>query len=68
VATVPTEDEFLVAYEWYRGALGDTSNRITAASNANLVVVTPPSRPMTYWVRVRYTATGCYTDKAITIN
>ncbi|MGN6187154.1 MAG: hypothetical protein ACTHQM_26250 [Thermoanaerobaculia bacterium] len=66
-ATVNSADEFLVQYEWYRGSLGDTSNRITAPINSYVIVVTPPSRPMTYWVRVKYIDTGCYTDKAITI-
>lgn len=66
-ATVAAADEGLVQYEWYRGALGDTTNRISVPVNANLVVVTPPSLPQTYWVRVKYIDTGCPNDKAITV-
>ena len=57
-----------MGYRFYRGALGDTSVLIVD-STANYKTVTPPSRPMTYWVRVYYQSspTKCFADAALTI-
>jgi YD repeat-containing protein len=60
-ADVLASDETLgVTYQWYRGALGDTANPLGTGSYVSV----QPSPPVTYWVRVAFSATGCYRDKA----
>jgi hypothetical protein len=60
-ASVDLQD---VAYEWYKGAIGDTSQLIGTGSYKN---VYPDAIPASYWVRVKLMSTGCYTDRAVTI-
>jgi len=66
-ANVGAADAQVVVYEWYRGALGDTTAHLISGMFRNVVDVTPPSLPTTYWVRVRYPDTGCSTDRAVTV-
>lgn len=59
---VPYEEQELgVTYQWFRGALGDTSQPVGGDSSSVQVVVTPPQ---TYWVRVSYYATGCSSTRS----
>jgi hypothetical protein len=63
---VPSSQASLVRYKFYQGALGDTTTLLGDQSSSGKIV-TPPYRPITYWVRVYYTDTGCATDRAVTI-
>ena len=67
-AGVPSDQRASVGYRFYRGPLGTTSVLIVD-STANYVTVTPPSKPMTYWVRVyfRNHPSRCFADAALTI-
>jgi hypothetical protein len=66
-ATVDASDDYLVDYQWFKGALGTTSSPIGGVTTSTSIFVQPTSLPTTYWVRVRYLDNGCYRDKAITI-
>jgi hypothetical protein len=66
-ATVDASDDYLVDYQWFKGALGNTSTPIGGVTTSTSIFVQPTSLPTTYWVRVRYLDNGCYRDKAITI-
>lgn len=65
-AEVKSSDAGLVKYRFYQGPLGDTTTLINDVGY-NTINVTPPSKPITYWVRVYYIDTGCSTDRALTI-
>lgn len=60
--TVVTDvaDGSTIRYEWYEGPLGNTTAPIGTAQQ----IYVTPAPPTTYWVRVYYTDTGCYSDKA----
>jgi hypothetical protein len=63
-ARVSSVDEGLVEYQWYQGAIGDTSDFLTITPTTTVC----PSTTTTYWVRIRYSdGTGCWTDKAVTV-
>jgi YD repeat-containing protein len=64
---MPSDDRPLVNYKWYEGALGDTSTLLFDGNYPN-PVVNAPTRPKTFWLRVNYTDTGCFTDRAVTVN
>ena len=63
-ARVSAVDEGLVQYQWFKGALGDTSN----PQSINPVYTACPTGTTTYWVRITYTdGSHCWTDKSITV-
>jgi YD repeat-containing protein len=64
---MPVEDRDLVTYKWYEGPLGNTTTLLFDGSYPT-AIVNPVPRPKAYWVRVTYTDTGCYTDRAVTVN
>ena len=67
-ASVPTNERTLVGYRFYQGPLGNTSNLI-ADSTQSFRTLTPPYKPVTYWVRVYFlsNSTSCFKDAAVTI-
>ena len=58
-----------VGYRFYQGALGNTATLIVDTTQ-NYRMVTPPYRPISYWVRAYYTnnPTKCFADAGLTIN
>ncbi len=63
-ANIPEDHEAQgVTFQWFQGPLGDTSTPLAAPSTASHITV-KPTPPVTYWVRVTFTATGCFSDKA----
>ncbi|HEX8153118.1 MAG TPA: hypothetical protein VF698_08345, partial [Thermoanaerobaculia bacterium] len=66
-SNMPDDERSLVTYAWYEGALGDTSTPKQSGTSYPLIQVSPTTRPRTYWLRVSFLDTGCYVDKAVTI-
>jgi len=67
-AAVPAGQRSSVGYRFYRGAIGDMT-ALLADSATNYKTVTPPYRPITYWVRVYYLSSParCFADGSVTI-
>jgi len=67
-ANVLTSERPSVGYRFYQGALGNTSNLIVD-STQSYKSVTPPYKPITYWVRLYFlnNPTSCFSDAALTI-
>ncbi|MDQ3282904.1 MAG: hypothetical protein M3Q69_15995 [Acidobacteriota bacterium] len=62
-AVVQLDEGQSVTYDWYRGPIGNV-----AASTYLTNYPTPqvaPKPPVTYWVRVTDSVTGCYADASI---
>jgi hypothetical protein len=56
-----------MAYQWYRGTRGDTSQPV--ANGTGYALYLCPPFGATYWCRITNTDTNCYTDSAaITVN
>jgi hypothetical protein len=64
ILSVSVPEEYLptVTYNWYQGAIGDTSHLIGQSYN----VMVSPTQTTSYWVRVRC-GTGCSTDRGVTL-
>lgn len=63
-ANIPeTHEAQGVTFQWFQGPLGDTTTPLAVPSTDSYITVRP-TPPVTYWVRVTFTATGCFSDKA----
>jgi hypothetical protein len=58
-----------LAYQWYKGTTGDTSNPVTPGGTSSTVTVSPTSST-SYWVRVSVTGCGSTdsTSATVTVN